>query len=565
MGSSTKPFVFDEKEWVVRISRTLDEELEGDIDIPPVSIFNVPKPLLHSNPHSYVPQQIALGPYNGYTTQHCEMERYKIAAARRMQLNQPDSVKKLHHLVDEFQKHDLRIRARYQRYVDLNCDTLAWIMALDACFLLEFLRVFAVKEEGNVKDFTSVPSTLSHFIDTAGKKSAHNTILRDVVMLENQIPLFLLRRVLEFQLSSLDSADELLISMLIGFCNEISPFKGTTDWILTTTNADQVALLKKCAHLLDFLYHTIVPKFEEPSSVTTVIDTTEIDAEEEQDDGSGEGGSFKKKSGNFQNVFGMICMAFSYLNKLPVQSIKRFAGSKPFQVISTLPTTISNLSRMKSFEKPIDNMLSKAAGGGTFERPPLMEEIVIPSVAELSKAGVKFLPTYTGIFSINFDVATATFYLPMVTLDVNSEIVLRNLVAYEACSASGPMVFTRYTELMNGIIDTDEDVKILRKNGIIVNHFKSDKVVTELWNGMSRSIRLTKVDFLDKTIGEVNKYYNGRWNIKVKKFVTRYVFESWKILTLFATLLMLLFTGVQAFCSVYTCPGVVNRIQNLHG
>ncbi|CAI9113919.1 OLC1v1014624C1 [Oldenlandia corymbosa var. corymbosa] len=423
MESLTKSF--DEKEWVVRVSRTLDEELDEEMNIS-VSIFNVPKPLLNSNPHSYVPQQLAIGPYNDYTPQHCEMER----------------------------------RTRYQRYLDLNCDTLAWIMALDACFLLEFLRVFAIREEG--------------------KKIAHNAILRDIVMLENQIPIFLLRQALEFQFSSLDLADELLVSMLIGFCDQISPFKGTIDGL---TNAQ--LLLIKCAHLLDILYHTIVPKFQE-LSVTPNIDTTEIDDEEEQDDveqlkGSGEIRRSFKKSGNVQKVFGTIRKAFSCLNKV------------------------------QSLEQPIDNILSKAA----FERPLLMEEIVIPSVTELSKAGVKFSPTYTGIFSIKFDVITTTFYLPMVTLDVNSEIMFRNLVAYEVCSASGPLIFTRYTELMNGIVDTDEDVKILRQNGIIVNHLKSDKGVTKLWNGMSRSIRLTKVDFLDKTIGEVNKYYNGSYPSKI--------------------------------------------------
>ncbi|KAF2301452.1 hypothetical protein GH714_024362 [Hevea brasiliensis] len=35
-------------------------------------------------------------------------------------------------------------------------------------------------------------------IGDRGRKSAHNAILRDMVMLENQIPLFVLRKILEF-------------------------------------------------------------------------------------------------------------------------------------------------------------------------------------------------------------------------------------------------------------------------------------------------------------------------------------------------------------------------------
>jgi hypothetical protein len=38
--------------------------------------------------------------------------------------------------------------------------------------------------------FTRVSSRMSHLVDYAGRKSGHNAILRDMVMLENQIPLF---------------------------------------------------------------------------------------------------------------------------------------------------------------------------------------------------------------------------------------------------------------------------------------------------------------------------------------------------------------------------------------
>jgi hypothetical protein len=134
---------------------------------------------------------------------------------------------------------------------------------------------------------------------------------------------------------------------------------------------------------------------------------------------------------------------------------------------------------------------------------------------------------------------------------VNTEVVLRNLVAYEASNASGPLVFTRYTELMNGIIDTEEDVKLLREKGIILNRLKSDEEVANLWNGMSKSIRLTKVPFLDKVIEDVNKYYNGRWTVKGGRFMRQYVFSSWQFLTLLAAIFLLLLMTLEVFCTVY--------------
>ncbi|MCH92456.1 putative UPF0481 protein, partial [Trifolium medium] len=78
-----------------------------------------------------------------------------------------------------------------------------------------------------------------------------------------------------------------------------------------------------------------------------------------------------------------------------------------------------------------------------------------------------------------------------------------------------PLVITRYTELMNGIIDTEDDAKILREKGIILNHLKSDQEVANMWNGMSKSLRLSRVPFLDKTIEDVNKFYHNALKIKM--------------------------------------------------
>ncbi|CAI9786932.1 unnamed protein product [Fraxinus pennsylvanica] len=190
---------------------------------------------------------------------------------------------------------------------------------------------------------------------------------------------------------------------------------------------------------------------------------------------------------------------------------------------------------------------------GNIEKPPSIEEISIPSVIDLFEVGVCFAPTNEGIQSINFDIKTATLYLPIICVDVNSEIVLRNMVAYEACRVSGPMVLTRYTELMNGIIDTEKDASFLRDKGIIINRLKSDKEVADLWNGMSKSIRLTNVSFIDKVIVDVNRYYNGRWKVKFGKFMKKYVFGSWQILSFLAAIMLLLLMCLQAFCEVYSC------------
>ncbi|KAK3041537.1 hypothetical protein RJ639_002223 [Escallonia herrerae] len=384
---------------------------------------------------------------------------------------------------------------------------------------------------------------MSHLVDISTRKSAHHAILRDMVMLENQIPLFLLRKILEYRFSCLDLADDLLISMLTGLSKELSPFK-----MMEELSDLQVT---DCAHMLDFLYRTIVPKLKELSEI-------DESAENQDEVNGGEDQSFR---------FRIRKLLFK-LQDGPVRSLKRFLLSKPLRLVLKLPwTVVSNLPWLRLIKQPIDNLcfpqdkeelkseIRSSNKSNNTDEPPLIEEISIPSISELSKAGVCFLPTNGGIFSINFDRQACTLYLPTVSLDVNTEVVMRNLVAYEACSASGPLVFTRYTELMNGMIDTEEDAKLLRERGIILNHLKSDEeVAANLWNGMSKSLRLTKVPFLDEVVEDVNKYYNGMWKTKVGQFIKGYVFESWKFLALLATVFLLLLMTLLAFCSVYSSP-----------
>ncbi|XP_042506750.1 putative UPF0481 protein At3g02645 [Macadamia integrifolia] len=547
---------FDELRWVIQIRQTVDEELEDDTGVP-VSIFNVPKTLSASKPHCYIPQEVAIGPFHYWRPELYEMERYKIAAAKKTQKQL--KTLKFENLVDQLMKHEQRIRACFHRYLDFNGETLAWMVAVDACFLLEFLYVYAIKEGKVLKP--TILSTMLHLVDYAGTKSAHNALLRDIAMLENQIPLFILRKILEVQNSSLDAADDLLHSMLLGLCKELSPFK-----MIESFPSIQVS---DCAHLLDCLYQIVVPKSKQQQFEITEACEDQID----QNDPTKEGDKKEEKlkdSSDVKNLFNELWKLLSKLHGAPVRFIKSILFSRPVKLLFKLPwTIITRFPLFSILKKPMEYLFfnedkedikpeNGTSNSVDDNKPPLLEEITIPSVSELYESGIRFVATKGDITTVSFDAITFTFYLPSVSLDVNTEVVLRNLVAYEASDASGPLIFTRYVELMNGIIDTEEDVKLLREKGIVLNHLKSDKEVADLWNGMSMSVRLTKVPLLDKVIEDVNKYYSGTWKVKAKKILKSYVFGSWKFLSFLAAILFLFLMIVQSFCSVYSCAHVLH-------
>ncbi|XP_061947038.1 putative UPF0481 protein At3g02645 [Populus nigra] len=531
--------LFDELQWVTNTRRTIEADHLEDDGETSISIFNVPKALMSTDPDSYAPQQLSLGPYHFSRLELHDMDTYKFSAAKRSQ----DLLQslKFQDLVEQLMKLESKIRACYNKYLNLNSETLAWMMAIDASFLLEFLQVYALRDP---KMLSEVSSGMPHFLEYSYRKSSCNAILRDIVMLENQIPLFTLRKVLEFRFLSLESTDDMLYSMLMGSCKELSPFKKMVRL--------PVARVSEHAHLLDFLYHIIVPKVEESVNIPEEVrDHTKATQENEE---PSVGSTYMKQ------LLIEIWNLFSNLNIDPARFLKKLLESAPVAVILKLPWSIlSNVLGFGSAKQP-DAFSESQSVCSSIDQPPLVEEITIPSVTQLSKCGVRFVPSKGSISTINFDKKTCTFYLPTVSLDVNSDVVLRNLVAYEASNASGPMVFTRYTELMNGIIDTEEDAKILRERGIILNHLKNDEEVANVWNGMSRSIRLTKVPFMDKVIEDVNKYHDGLFKVKVEKFMKQYVFSSWKLLILLASILFLLLAFLQALCSVYDCV----RLFHIH-
>ncbi|THG18879.1 putative UPF0481 protein At3g02645 [Camellia sinensis] len=529
-----------EQRWINQVSKILQHhEVMVQIDLP-VSIFRVPATISAFKPEAYVPQLIGLGPYHHFRSELYEMERYKLAAAARHQ-SQFKSLE-FKQLVNQLIEHEHRVRACYHMYLDVEGETLAWIMAIDGLFLLDFLHNYHIHMKENS---VSSSATTAHLVDSTGRKLAHGTVLGDIMMLENQIPIFLLREIVSIQCSLPDVEDNLLPSMLMGFCKSLSPIK----LIKEDLPSSQVT---KHAHLLDLLYHLIVPKMncseDNPGNGFGKLGSSSFDTTEPSFDSS-------KSYQVFDKLWNLLCSLHVGLISTITKPIQNLLGVSS-KIISNVPGVSILMSKKKEDIKPEEEVSSDV------KKTPKVEEIMIPSVSMLRFAGVEFCPTTGGISTIQFDACAKKFYLPVITLNVNSEVVMRNLVAYESSLTSESLVFTRYTELMNGIIDTVEDAKLLRENKIIVNSLKSDADVAELFNGMSKSVRLTNVPYIDKAIEDVNKCFNNTKQIRMYRRMKNFVYGSWQILTIIAVVLLMLLMALQSFCSVYSCPRMFHTFSS---
>ncbi|KAJ6387850.1 hypothetical protein OIU77_026421 [Salix suchowensis] len=139
---------------------------------------------------------------------------------------------------------------------------------------------------------------------------------------------------------------------------------------------------------------------------------------------------------------------------VPLQFLIRILKSKAVKAAVTLPWQLIKMICHLKPTSEITNLASTAetvaeeieSVSGLNDASLLIEELSIPSATKLSGIGVKFIPTKGGLKTIRFDKPRGAFYLPVVNLDDDSEVLLRNLVAYEASLAPECTLFTRYVE-----------------------------------------------------------------------------------------------------------------------
>ncbi|XP_023520065.1 putative UPF0481 protein At3g02645 [Cucurbita pepo subsp. pepo] len=512
-----------ERRWVVYINDIIHKHLKNPKSDISSSIFIVPKFLSAAKPQHYTPQFLALGPYHHFSQElYDNMERYKLMIANqiRHQIEFQSFVCRLSQL-------DLHIRGSYHRRLDLDADTLALIMAIDALFLLELLYSQVQNHD--------LLRPLNKFITVSRcKRLSNDAVVRDIVKLENQIPLFVLREIFAAAIQcEATESDDLLASVLVGFCIEISPLN------LTVGRRGVI----ECAHVLDVLYRLILPENLECSG---------------EDDGP------KEQPGNIQQS---RSLKGNYLWSYPwnwmLDCFKILRGSKKVfefigRLLDLLPIVGGLVSSME--ENPDRNRVEILIE----DKTPLMEAgIKIPTASQLLDTGVSFKQS-ASIKTIKFEAESVTLFLPVIKLGANSEVILRNLVAYEAMAMPDILAFSRYLHLMNSLIDTAEDVKILKDAEIVVmNGMKKDEEVAVLFNGImtSSSMGLSAAKELDEAINGVNKYYKGRPKVKASRAIKKYVYSSWRILALMATLMVLGLLVLQSFCSVYNCPRLFGTLD----
>ncbi|CAA7055903.1 unnamed protein product [Microthlaspi erraticum] len=200
------------EEWVVSIKDKMEQALRdgSTTSWDKLCIYRVPTYLQENDKKSYSPQTVSLGPYHHRNKLLQPMELHKWRAVNMVVTR---TKKRIETYVDAMKELEEMARACYQGPIALDINEFTEMLLLDGCFVLELFR-------GTDEGFQKIGYARNDPV--FAMRGLMHSIQRDMVMLENQLPLFVLDRLLELQLGT-TSQTGLVARLAVRFFDPLMP------------------------------------------------------------------------------------------------------------------------------------------------------------------------------------------------------------------------------------------------------------------------------------------------------------------------------------------------------
>ncbi|KAL5578453.1 hypothetical protein UlMin_020152 [Ulmus minor] len=232
--------------WRSSLNQELNNSIETPKQSPSVCIYKVPTTLRMARTKAYDPSIVSIGPYHRGSPHLQAMEQVKMEVFRRLFFRNRET---LDSAMDALEKLEDQARNCYSENVQLGRDEFVKMLLIDGCFLVEILR-----------ETTNPRLKLGSGII---KRWMVPQIQRDLIMLENQLPLFILQEL--FQLTRNISSQENQ-SDAISFRHPQTLQRLAVDFfsplVQGSSNTYSTCLRKnsiKGEHFLDLLRNSILP------------------------------------------------------------------------------------------------------------------------------------------------------------------------------------------------------------------------------------------------------------------------------------------------------------------
>ncbi|KAJ9188296.1 hypothetical protein P3X46_003666 [Hevea brasiliensis] len=436
---------------------------------PELCIYRVPRKLRAINPAAYTPQLISIGPFHRKNKALMPMEkqklRYLAEFCKRIGINWTE-------LANQIKEWELSIRHCYEEtFDDVSSDKFVSMILLDSVFIVElFLRReekynFVRKQmHGNFKD---------DFI--LGKSTREFGVLGDLILVENQLPYFVLDDLYEFSIGN--SNEE-------GYPSFFDLVRFNFEDYLSPPEIQEDKNLKCTCDCFSCLYCFWI----------TRCFSCQRDGDQSAEKEDEEGSLDQEKPLNFTDL---------------VRKSRSFRH----------PVSKNNKSVMKLY-----------------------------SATMLQGAGVKFKASKEA-WPIDIKFERGELKMPRFLADDNTERVIRNLMAFEQCHYPNEPLICDYIWILDFLINTEKDVDVLVRKGIILNLLGDDKTVANLVNNLGLEITASGSCFYDLSEG-LNNHYENPWCRTVAIMRSVYFNNLWRGTGTIAAIVLLFFTFTQSVYSI---------------
>ncbi|XP_006293111.2 UPF0481 protein At3g47200 isoform X1 [Capsella rubella] len=200
------------EEWVIWIKDKMKQVHRDDATTSwdKLCIYRVPHSLQKNDTNSYFPQTVSLGPYHHGDEHLRPMDHHKWRAVNMVLKRTKQGIETY---IDAMKELEERARACYEGPINLSSNKFTQMLVLDGCFVLELFR-------GADEGFSKLGYDRNDPV-FAMRGSMHS-VRRDMLMLENQLPWFVLNRLFDLQLGT-QNKPGLVAILAVGFFNPLMP------------------------------------------------------------------------------------------------------------------------------------------------------------------------------------------------------------------------------------------------------------------------------------------------------------------------------------------------------
>ncbi|CAA2998292.1 Hypothetical predicted protein [Olea europaea subsp. europaea] len=455
-----------------------DEAEDGDIVREDRRIRKVPK-VLHFKRHNeedyYTPKLVSFGPY------YHGLEELRLGEEWKHEVFTTffsSSGKDKEFFLREISKVIDQIR---NCYVGVSRDSyddgaLAEMMLLDTCFAIYLMKIA-------MGDYEKI----IHFYRHIGVP-ALSLVLRDMYLLENQIPLWFIKLLYGIQYGNTEEGWTLICKFSI----HISAKDSRLSRILRQGK-------KQPFHLLDAVYRVFVLELENAKKPVKKCRWW----------------PWRKENPNEFVAAAHRDLELDSAGKRPAKKYQWWSWRK---------------KNPNEFENPKPNRQSR-------------------SVTDLKAKGIHFKPSSECLKDINFE--SYTFYgqlqLPVCVFTVHSKLLFTHMIAFEMNPESGgEYTVTFYVSFLKSLIVKSEDVKELREKKILFSSLDYDEQIVEAIKEINIGGYGTDIMF-DDVKRAIENHCSSKSKTWIAELIYTYFRNPWTVTALLAATFLLCLTFLQTY------------------